>query len=87
MFPGNSGGPVITKPEDISYGGNPNTCALLIGMISLYLPYQEVAVSQQTGQPRIIFQENSGLAVVVPIDRIQETIGLAIQKTVHPDWN
>ena len=86
VFPGNSGGPVITKPEMVSFGGNANTGALLIGMISGYLPYQESAVSEQTGARRIVFEENSGLATVVPIDLIQETVGLAAQKSVRPDW-
>lgn len=86
VFPGNSGGPVITKPELVSYGGNAQSRALLIGMVSWYLPYQEVAVSQQTGVRRIVFEENSGLAVVVPIDLIQETVELAVQKSVHSDW-
>ena len=86
VFPGNSGGPVITKPEAISYGGNAQTRALLIGMVSWYLPYREVAVSQQTGVRRIIFEENSGLAAVVPIDLIQETMDLAVQKSMPPDW-
>ena len=86
VFPGNSGGPVITKPEAISYGGHAQTRALLIGMVSCYLPYREVAVSQQTGARRIIFEENSGLAAVVPIDLIQATVDLAVQKSVHPAW-
>lgn len=77
-FPGNSGGPLITKPEVVhihgtkSYGN-----ASLIGIISAYLPYEDVAFSQQTGRPRVIFQENSGLALAYPIDYIQETIAEA----------
>ena len=39
VFPGNSGGPVITRPEMFSYGKNTSASALLIGMISRYLPY------------------------------------------------
>jgi hypothetical protein len=46
----------------------------LIGMVISYKPYNDIAVSQQTKQPRVIFQENSGLADVVPVDFIDETI-------------
>ena len=81
IFPGNSGGPVLLKPEIASVGGTTSNkrCAL-IGMVSSYLPYREVAVSQQTGLPRMIFEENSGLGTVVPHDVIHEVIELAMTK-------
>ena len=83
IFPGNSGGPVLLKPELTSIGGTKaNTRCSLIGMVSSYLPYTEVAVSQQTGRPRMIFEENSGLGRVVPIDVIQEAVKLAVDKLV-----
>ena len=73
IFPGNSGGPVLLKPELASIEGTKNNReCVLIGMVSSYLPYREVAVSEQTGRPRMIFEENSGLAVVVPPDVIRE---------------
>ena len=80
IFPGNSGGPVLLKPEVAAISGTKahNSC-VLIGMVSSYLPYREVAVSQQTGRPRMIFEENSGLGRVVPNDVIQETIKTAVQ--------
>ena len=81
VFPGNSGGPVIAKPVLWSSNNRPRFHQpKLIGMVSSYLPYQEIAVSEQTGLKRMIFEENSGLGVVVPIDQIQETITLALQK-------
>ena len=43
-------------------------------MVSGYIPYQDVAVSQQTGRRRIIFEENSGLGKVVPYDAIQRLV-------------
>ena len=50
VFAGNSGGPVLLKPEIASVRGtNTNDRCALIGMVSSYLPYREVAVSQQTG--------------------------------------
>ena len=76
-FPGNSGGPVVLKPEGVAIKGTREiTHALLIGMIRSYIPSRDVAVSSQTGEPRIIFEENSGLAEVVPINAIKETADL-----------
>jgi hypothetical protein len=75
VFPGNSGSPVVIKPEFTSIVGtkaNPNS--YVIGVVHGYRSYSDVAVSQQTHRPRIIFEENSGLAEVIPIDRVDETI-------------
>jgi hypothetical protein len=82
IFPGNSGGPVLLKPESTAIQGTKsnNQCSL-IGMVSSYLTYQETAVSAQTGRPRMIFEENSGLAVVVPHDVILEVVKSAIHQT------
>ena len=78
IFPGNSGGPVLLKPETTSIRGTkPNPRCGLIGMVSSYLSYQEIAVSTQTERPRMIFEENSGLGIVVPHDLIEETVKIA----------
>ena len=78
IFPGNSGGPVLLKPEMASIQGTKsNDRCGLIGMVSGYIPYQEIAVSTQTERPRMIFEENSGLGIVVPHDQIQETVKIA----------
>jgi S1-C subfamily serine protease len=71
VFPGNSGGPVLTRPEVVSVQGTAATgrCALL-GVISSYVPYRDIAVSPQTGRTRVVFEENSGLASVIPIDHV-----------------
>ena len=75
VFPGNSGGPVISCPSAISIQGTiPNDKANLIGIVKAYLPYQDVAVSQQTGRARIVFEENTGLTIVESVDSINETI-------------
>ena len=83
IFPGNSGGPVLLKPEAVSIEGTQdnNRCGL-IGMVSSYLPYIEMAVSTQTGRTRMVFEENSGLGVVVPHDMIHETIEIAVSKGI-----
>lgn len=72
-FPGNSGGPVVLKPEKtaISKTKAITTC-LLVGVISKQLRSSEVAVSEQTGEPRVVFQEDTGLAEVVPVEMVQE---------------
>ena len=75
VYPGNSGGPVILKPEFARIDGtksNPN--AILIGVITESLTYQDTAISLQTKRPRITFEENSGLAVVHPIDYVDDAI-------------
>jgi hypothetical protein len=78
VFPGNSGGPVVTRPEITSIQGTKSfNKAALIGVVSAYLPYRDVAISQQTRRARIIFEENSGLSSVVPIDRVAEVLEIA----------
>ncbi|HBC86428.1 MAG TPA: hypothetical protein DCZ94_05695 [Lentisphaeria bacterium] len=75
IFPGNSGGPVVYVPI-IPLGKNIKTDVLqenkLIGLVTGYLPYQDVAISSQTKRPRIIFEENTGLCTVVPSKTILE---------------
>ena len=76
-FPGNSGGPIVSRPEHISIEDTPkNTNANLIGILSAFIPYQEVLISQQTGRQRMIQEENSGLTIVHPVDRITEVVEL-----------
>ena len=49
------------------------THCLLMGVISKQLRSREVAVSQRTGKPRVVFEEDAGLAEVVPVEMVQET--------------
>ena len=77
VFPGNSGGPVVIRPEAISISDTQSvSIAALIGVVKSYLPYSDIAISQQTGKPRVIFEENSGLAEVESVDSIKETVEL-----------
>lgn len=81
VFPGNSGGPVIVKPEAISIEGTKSlTVAYLIGIVKGYIPYNDVAFSLQTKRPRVTFEENSGLTAVHPIDFVQEAIESHIKR-------
>jgi len=75
VFPGNSGGPVVVRPEITSIEGTETISnANLIGVVKSYLPYEDIAISAQTGNPRVVFQENSGLTQVEPVEHISETI-------------
>ncbi len=69
-FPGNSGGPIISRSECANTGNN----SRLIGILCAYIPYREMLYSQQTGQQRSLMEENSGLTVVHPVDRILEVV-------------
>jgi len=77
-FPGNSGSPVFLKPSPIRFDkrsitiGNDPLGGKFIGIIGEYLPYQEVAVSVQTGRPRVVFEENTGLSRVWSADLVRE---------------
>lgn len=77
-FPGNSGGPVVSVPNPTAIEGTKSQNeAYLVGVVRGYLPYRDVAVSRQIGELRMITQENSGLAEVIPVDYIDETIRAA----------
>jgi S1-C subfamily serine protease len=83
IFPGSSGGPVILRPEMVSITGHPAIGnAYLVGVVNSYIPYTDMAVSLQTKHPRVTFEENSGLAMVIPIDHVDEAI--ADYERVHP---
>ncbi|MBI4210230.1 MAG: trypsin-like peptidase domain-containing protein [Candidatus Diapherotrites archaeon] len=82
VFPGNSGSPVLLKPSPIAikekgiqFGAT--HLGRFIGICSEYIPYQDIAVSVQTRRPRIIFEENTGLAKVWSIDIIKEILDSA----------
>ncbi len=72
VFPGNSGGPVLYTPVfktgGISFGNDTRVLGqeMLVGVVSSFIPYEDVAISRQTNRPRVSFEENSGLANLVP---------------------
>jgi hypothetical protein len=78
VFPGNSGGPAVIHPEPIVIQGTtPIEKAFLIGIVASYLPFQDIAVSQSTNRPRVVFEENSGLCNVFTVDCIHQVIDFA----------
>lgn len=73
IYPGNSGGPVILKPVMWSASNARRfTRPKVLGLVSAYLPYRDVARSEQTGLVRLVSEENSGLATVVPMDAVSD---------------
>lgn len=75
VFPGNSGGPIVSRPELASVGNtNHNSRASLIGIVNSYIPYTDSLISRQTGKTVMVHRENSGLTNVFPVDRIKEVI-------------
>lgn len=81
VFPGNSGGPVVLRPEMASIAGTPSIkAATVIGIVSRYLSYSDVAFSIQTQRPRVFFEENSGLAGAILSEFILETIEAHVER-------
>lgn len=81
-YPGNSGGPIIVKPEIVAIENtSSNGSAGLIGVISSGETYSDVAVSQQTGEAKVVFTEQTGLVRVVPVEHIYEIIDIIMKST------
>lgn len=80
-FPGNSGSPVITRPEIISVN---NTKAMkessLVGIVRGYIPYTEQLLNLQTKQIVETRSENSGLAVMHPVEYINDVIDIEAKR-------
>jgi hypothetical protein len=79
-FPGNSGSPVFVKPSAVRFDeggiriGTDQLGGKFVGLVGEYLPYREVAISAQTGRPRVVFEENTGLSRVWSTTRIMEIL-------------
>lgn len=92
-FPGNSGGPVVYTPTIKVSGGLKSpfiNVEKLIGLVSSQISYTEAAISPQTKRPRITFEDNSGLTIVIPAQSIKELMDRddvkALVRRYHPDW-
>lgn len=74
-FPGNSGSPIISRPEVVSIQDTPVLGkAALIGIVCGYIPYKESLINAQTQMVVEIRSENSGIAVANPVEYIRETV-------------
>lgn len=80
-FPGNSGSPIVSKPEFIGIQGTKilDRC-VLIGIIHAYLPYRESLINSQTKEIVEVRSENSGLALMHPVEYIREVIDMYFKK-------
>lgn len=76
-FPGNSGSPIVSKPEFIGIQGTKilDRC-VLIGIIHAYLPYRESLINSQTKEIVEVRSENCGLALMHPVEYIREVIDM-----------
>lgn len=85
-FPGNSGSPVITRPEIISVN---NTKAMretsLIGIVKGYYPYTEQLMNLQTKEIVETRAENSGIAVMHPTEYIREVTEIEAKRISNQD--
>jgi hypothetical protein len=81
-FPGNSGSPVFIKPEPVGFpigaAANPvypaPNSGKFVGIVGTYIPYQEPAISPQTGRIRVLFEEHTGLSRVWSVDLIEDIV-------------
>lgn len=80
-FPGNSGSPIISRPEVVGIEDTPvlNQCAL-IGIIHGYLPYKEQLINSQTYEVVEVRSENSGIAVANPAEFIKEVVEIEMKR-------
>lgn len=74
-FPGNSGSPVVLRPELIAIDGTKSLSrSVLIGIIHSYIPYRESLINSQTSEVVEIRSENSGIANLHPVEFIRDII-------------
>ncbi len=77
-IPGNSGAPVINRPETISIEGTAhNASANLIGIISGTIDYSEKCEGGTCG---LAYERNSGFATVHPVDTIKDVVEQEYQR-------
>lgn len=81
VFPGNSGGPVISRPEfNAIVGTSTQDAAHLIGVVRSYVPYRDTAISSQIGKTLVILRRNSGLTSVIPMGYVNEAVAAVRQR-------
>lgn len=75
-FPGSSGSPIFVRPEILKLEGSPEPlkqCSL-IGVAHGFIPWRDNLKSEQTDEIVEVRTENSGLALVYPVELIREAI-------------
>lgn len=85
-FPGNSGSPIISRPEFVSVANTPSfNKSVLMGIVHSYIPYQEKLINSQTKQVVEIKSENSGIANMHPVEFIRDIIDTIQPKFIPLD--
>jgi hypothetical protein len=64
VFPGSSGSPVFLYKNPLRF----------VGIMVSYMPYEDRAVSEQTGEVRVVFVENSGIGQAHTTDSVRELL-------------
>ncbi|KAA3617865.1 MAG: serine protease [Calditrichaeota bacterium] len=90
VFGGNSGSPVLYVPtlkvDNKTLSSPLFNQEMVIGLVSSYIPYTDVAISKQTKRTRITFEENSGLCNIIPAEAIIELLNrkdlIELEKTL-----
>ena len=76
-FPGNSGSPIVLRPDTATIIGTKSlNMSVLVGIIHSYIPYQETLVNSQTGKVVEIKSENSGIANAHPVEYIRKVVDM-----------
>ena len=79
-FPGNSGSPIVTRPEITSIQGTKSlNKSILLGIVHAYIPYQENLINSQTKQIVELRSENSGIALVHPVEFIRDVVDMFVK--------
>ena len=82
-FPGSSGSPIINRLEMLALEGSKSfNKTSLIGIVSAYVPYEDVLFSRQTGKIMQKVSENSGIAVAFNVDAIKETVEIEFNRVL-----
>jgi len=78
-FPGNSWSPIFLFPTPIDFSETWTVIwwpikIKLLWVMGAYIPYEDVAISQQTWRPKVIFEENTWLSLIHSAIYINEII-------------
>lgn len=74
-FPGNSGSPIIYRPDALAIKGTQRLSrAVLVGVVCSYIAYKDNLISAKTNQIVEVRMENSGLALAHPVEFIRDII-------------
>ncbi|MDY2985513.1 MAG: serine protease [Synergistes jonesii] len=83
-FPGNSGSPIVTRPEMMAISGTKALDrSVLLGIVYSYIPYRENLVNQQTREIVETRSENSGIALVHPVEQIRQVVDFLVPQFVN----